>query len=58
MAAKSKPRHARSSHVECDDSSRFGRVAVLDVTPAQGNDIYLARIELGETFQVSAQVFL
>ena len=56
MAAKRTTKGPRTRKASPDDPKLFGRVAVLDVTPTQGNGVYPARIELGEVFNVSAQV--
>ena len=37
---------------------QFGRVNVLDITPSAENGLYPARMELGEAFKVTAQVFI
>ena len=37
---------------------QFGRVNVLDITPNAENGLYPARVELGEAFKVTAQVFI
>ena len=37
---------------------QFGRVNVLDITPSAENGLYPARVELGEAFKVTAQVFI
>ena len=37
---------------------QFGRVNVLDITPTSENGLYPARVELGEAFKVTAQVFI
>ena len=37
---------------------QFGRVNVLDITPSAENGPYPARVELGEAFKVTAQVFI
>ena len=40
------------------DPSQFGRIAVMDVTPNEESDRFPARVELGEPFKVTAQVFI
>ncbi|MDU5311821.1 MAG: alpha-1,4-glucan--maltose-1-phosphate maltosyltransferase [Bifidobacterium bifidum] len=40
------------------DPSQFGRIAVMDVTPNEESGRFLARVELGEPFKVTAQVFI
>ena len=37
---------------------QFGRVNVLDIPPSAENGLYPARVELGEAFKVTAQVFI
>ena len=37
---------------------QFGRVNVMDITPTAENGLYPARVELGEAFKVTAQVFI
>ena len=37
---------------------QFGRVNVLDITPNVENGLFPARVELGEAFNVTAQVFI
>lgn len=37
---------------------QFGRVNVLGITPSAENGLYPARVELGEAFKVTAQVFI
>lgn len=39
-------------------SEQFGRVIIMDVTPTAEQDVYPARVELGEPFDVTAQVFI
>ena len=38
--------------------SQFGRIAVMDVTPNEESGRFPARVELGEPFKVTAQVFI
>ncbi|MCH9276133.1 alpha-1,4-glucan--maltose-1-phosphate maltosyltransferase [Bifidobacterium amazonense] len=40
------------------EPGQFGRVNVLDITPGEERSIYPARVELGEPFKVTAQVFI
>ena len=44
--------------LEITDPSQFGRINVLDVTPNEECGVYPARVELGEQFTVTAQVFI
>lgn len=36
----------------------FGRVVVMNVTPSVEDDAFAARVELGESFRISAKVFI
>lgn len=40
------------------EAGQFGRINVLDITPNEERGIYPARVELGEAFEVTAQVFI
>ena len=40
------------------EPGQLGRINVLDVTPNEENGVYPARVELGEPFTVTAQVFI
>ncbi|KAB7791044.1 alpha-1,4-glucan--maltose-1-phosphate maltosyltransferase [Bifidobacterium leontopitheci] len=40
------------------DPAQFGRIAVMDITPNEESGRYPARVELGEPFTVTAQVFI
>ena len=40
------------------EPQQFGRVAVLDITPGEEANRFPARVEIGETFHVTAEVFL
>ena len=40
------------------DPSQFGRIAVMDVTPNEESGRFPARVELGEPFKVTAQIFI
>ncbi len=44
--------------IERTSPEQFGRVNVMDVTPIAENGLYPARVELGEPFPVTAQVFI
>ena len=37
---------------------QFGRVNIMDITPCEERGVYPARVELGEPFEVTAQVFI
>ncbi|PST46820.1 alpha-1,4-glucan--maltose-1-phosphate maltosyltransferase [Bifidobacterium callitrichos] len=41
-----------------EEPGQFGRINVMDVTPNEERGIYPARVELGEPFKVTAQVFI
>ncbi|WP_034529166.1 alpha-1,4-glucan--maltose-1-phosphate maltosyltransferase [Bifidobacterium stellenboschense] len=40
------------------EPGQFGRINILDVTPNEERGVYPARVELGEPFEVTAQVFI
>nr|WP_225431709.1 alpha-1,4-glucan--maltose-1-phosphate maltosyltransferase [Bifidobacterium platyrrhinorum] len=40
------------------EAGQFGRINIMDVTPNEERGIYPARVELGEPFEVTAQVFI
>lgn len=44
--------------IERTSPEQFGRVNVMDVTPIAESGLYPARVELGEPFPVTAQVFI
>lgn len=44
--------------IEISEPGQFGRVNVMDFTPTAEQDRYPARVELGEAFTVTAQVFI
>lgn len=44
--------------IERTTPEQFGRVNVIDITPAADNGLFPARVELGEAFTVTAQVFI
>ena len=44
--------------IERTSPEQFGRVNVLDITPNVENGLFPARVELGEAFNVTAQVFI
>jgi starch synthase (maltosyl-transferring) len=48
----------RKAQADNTEPTLFGRVNILDVTPSQEDDCFPARVELGETITVSAQVFV
>jgi starch synthase (maltosyl-transferring) len=51
-------RSTRKAPADNTEPPLFGRVNILDVTPSQEDDCFPARVELGETITVSAQVFV
>ncbi|MBT1174021.1 alpha-1,4-glucan--maltose-1-phosphate maltosyltransferase [Bifidobacterium sp. LC6] len=44
--------------IEAKELGQFGRINVMDITPNEERGIYPARVELGEPFKVTAQVFI
>ncbi|WEV52773.1 alpha-1,4-glucan--maltose-1-phosphate maltosyltransferase [Bifidobacterium sp. ESL0704] len=40
------------------DPGQFGRIVILSVTPSEQRNLYPARVELGEMFTVTAQIFI
>nr|WP_258186045.1 alpha-1,4-glucan--maltose-1-phosphate maltosyltransferase [Bifidobacterium sp. UTBIF-68] len=44
--------------IEVKELGQFGRINVMDVTPDEERGIFPARVELGEPFKVTAQVFI
>lgn len=40
------------------EPGQFGRVNILNCQPSVEDDVYAARVEIGEQFTVSAQVFM
>ena len=59
-AKKTEPQvgEAPAPVIPADAPGQFGRVNVMDITPSAENGVYPARVELGETFPMSAQVFI
>ncbi|NMN00341.1 alpha-amylase [Bifidobacterium sp. DSM 109958] len=49
---------AAAPTIPVTDPIQFGRVAVMDVTPNEEANRFPARVELGETFRVTAEVFI
>lgn len=43
---------------EANEPGQFGRINVMDITPAEERGIFPARVELGEPFEMTAQVFI
>ncbi|WP_193852576.1 alpha-1,4-glucan--maltose-1-phosphate maltosyltransferase [Bifidobacterium callitrichidarum] len=44
--------------IDASEPGQFGRINVMDITPAEERGIYPARVEIGEPFKVTAQVFI
>ena len=44
--------------IEANEPGQFGRINVMDITPAEERGIFPARVELGEPFEMTAQVFI
>lgn len=44
--------------ISAKEAQQFGRVVILDFTPRAEDEIYAARVELGEVFRVGATVFM
>ncbi|WP_420897484.1 maltotransferase domain-containing protein [Bifidobacterium samirii] len=59
-AKKAEPQigEAPAPVIPVDAPGQFGRVNVMDITPAAENGVYPARVELGEMFHMTAQVFI
>lgn len=49
---------APAPSIEANEPGQFGRINVMDITPAEERDIFPARVELGEPFEMTAQVFI
>ena len=49
---------APAPSIEANEPSQFGRINVMDITPAEERGIFPARVELGEPFEMTAQVFI
>lgn len=56
--AKKTKAHAPKASAHSTVDARFGRVVILDITPSQEGDAFPARVEIGETITVSAQLFI
>lgn len=44
--------------IEVKEPGEFGRINIMDVTPGEERGTYPARVEIGEPFKVTAQVFI
>lgn len=49
---------APAPSIPVTEPGQFGRINILDVTPNEERGVYPARVELGEPFEVTAQVFI
>lgn len=49
---------APAPSIEANEPGQFGRINVTDITPAEEHGIFPARVELGEPFEMTAQVFI
>ena len=49
---------APAPSIEANEPGQFGRINVMDITPAEERGIFPARVELGEPFEMAAQVFI
>ena len=49
---------APAPSIEANEPGQFGRINVMDITPSEERGIFPARVELGEPFEMTAQVFI
>lgn len=49
---------APTPSIEANEPGQFGRINVMDITPTEERGIFPARVELGEPFEMTAQVFI
>lgn len=49
---------APAPSIEANEFGQFGRINVMDITPTEERGIFPARVELGEPFEMTAQVFI
>ena len=49
---------APAPSIEANEPGQFGRINVMDITPAEERGIFPARVELGEPRVMTAQVFI
>lgn len=49
---------APAPSIEANEPGQFGRINVMDITPTEERGIFTARVELGEPFEMTAQVFI
>ena len=57
-ALKGRAVEAPAPSIEANEPGQFGRINVMDITPAEERGIFPARVELGEPFEMTAQVFI
>ena len=57
-ALKGLAAEAPAPSIEANEPGQFGRINVMDITPAEERGIFPARVELGEPFEMTAQVFI
>lgn len=58
VALKGLAVEAPAPSIEANEPGQFGRINVMDITPAEERGIFPARMELGEPFEMTAQVFI
>ena len=58
VALKGLAVEAPAPSIEANEPGQFGRINVMDITPAEERGIFPARVELGEPFEMTAQVFI
>ena len=58
VALKGLAVEAPAPSIEANKPGQFGRINVMDITPAEERGIFPARVELGEPFEMTAQVFI
>ncbi len=49
---------APAPSIEANEPGQFGRINVMDITPTEERGIFPACVELGEPFEMTAQVFI
>lgn len=57
-ASITQPGELPAQPIAVHEPYEFGRINILNFTPTAEDDLYPARVELGEPFTVSAQVFI
>lgn len=58
VALKGLAVEAPAPSIEANEPGQFGRINVMDITPTEERGIFPARVELGEPFEMTAQVFI